>query len=1051
VVRSPDWDNGAVANAGAATWGNGATGVTGAVSPTNSLVGSQTGDQVGRFGVTALTNGNYVVVSVDWDNGAVANVGAATWGNGATGIVGPVSPANSLVGSQANDNVGFDGVRPLSNGNYLVISKSWNNGAAVDAGAATWGNGATGITGIVSPTNSLVGSQTGDRVGGVIALTNGNYVVTNSGWDNGALVNAGAATWGNGATGIVGPVSPANSLVGSQTGNLVGNDVTALTNGNYVVVSSLWDNGVVANVGAVTWGNGATGLIGEVSPTNSLVGSQTSDEVGLGGVTALANGNYVVASRLWANGVVVDAGAATWGDGRRGVRGVVSPTNSLVGSTASDSVSIVTALTNGNYVVHSSNWDNGSIVDAGAVTWGDGRRGVRGVVGPANSVVGSQANDQVGREGITILTNGNYLVNSPEWDNSGIVDAGAVTFGDGGRGARGVVSAANSLVGGTAGDTVANTIVNTRPVVALNDGNYLVHSISWDNPVPLRANSGAVTLGDGAAGTVGLVNRAHSVLGVTTGFGSTLEFTHNPATGQLIVGQSSANLVTLLGNYFDRTLARSGERAPGAVDVFTAKPGAVAVNEPGVALFDALLTGSGASGGRNRALFGRPPGGTPELVLQSGDKVSALGGGLPADAQATAFFSPLMQKFGRGLFQSTVKGSGINGLNNRLLLADSGSAVWLVRRTGTPVTELGGAQIRSFREVVQSPNRDQIVLSYQLQGSAVSGSNDTGLLTLRHDGSVIGNSFLIREGQPAIGGGTFGQFTGQASLPFIGDELHFTALVNNGTVKTALFEMEEDGSDQALVAATGNVATGAEPGVFSSFPALSSQLTQAVFKGLMKGVPASANEGLWRADELLLREGDGITSLPGVAVSGILRFWPVSFDRVVLQVVLRGTGVNATNNQALVLRQANGQHQVLVRTGDSPAGIGSATLRSIVAVDVNPTSGTYALLTTLTGAPGSSNLALWAGNTTLGNDNSQQALRLPILQLRKGDIYGTLRQSLGVVRSLSLKPAVDRSGAGGRGLAQAVGFDGDVAIYITADRGVTELVLLPPVQPVPVF
>jgi hypothetical protein len=102
------------------------------------------------------------------------------------------------------------------------------------------------------------------------------------------------------------------------------------------------------------------------------------------------------------------------------------------------------------------------------------------------------------------------------------------------------------------------------------------------------------------------------------------------------------------------------------------------------------------------------------------------------------------------------------------------------------------------------------------------------------------------------------------------------------------------------------------------------------------------------------------------------------------------------------------------------------------------------------GPPGG-DLALWAGNTTLGNDNSRQALRLPILQLRKGDIYGTLQQSLGVVRSLSLKPAVDRSGAGGRGLAQADGFDGDVAIYITGDRGVTELVLLHPVQPVPVF
>jgi hypothetical protein len=47
-----------------------------------------------------------------------------------------------------------------------------------DAGAATWGNGMTGITGTVSSSNSLVGSTAGDRVSRSVApLSNGNYVV----------------------------------------------------------------------------------------------------------------------------------------------------------------------------------------------------------------------------------------------------------------------------------------------------------------------------------------------------------------------------------------------------------------------------------------------------------------------------------------------------------------------------------------------------------------------------------------------------------------------------------------------------------------------------------------------------------------------------------------------------------------------------------------------------------------------------------------------------------------------------------------------------------
>ena len=115
--------------------------------------------------MTALTNGNYVVSSPYWDNGAVADAGAVTWGSGTTGVSGVVSSANSLVGSTANDKVGYGGVTALSNGNYVVMSRYWDNGAATDAGAATWGSGTSGVSGVVSSANSLVGSTAGDQLG----------------------------------------------------------------------------------------------------------------------------------------------------------------------------------------------------------------------------------------------------------------------------------------------------------------------------------------------------------------------------------------------------------------------------------------------------------------------------------------------------------------------------------------------------------------------------------------------------------------------------------------------------------------------------------------------------------------------------------------------------------------------------------------------------------------------------------------------------------------------------------------------------------------------
>ncbi len=102
--------------------------------------------------------------------------GAATWGNGASGSsVASLPPLTPLVGSSANDRVGSNGAVALSNGNYVVVSEFWNG----RMGAATWGNGASGSSGVVTTTNSLVGSSANDEVGsyGVVALTNGNYVV----------------------------------------------------------------------------------------------------------------------------------------------------------------------------------------------------------------------------------------------------------------------------------------------------------------------------------------------------------------------------------------------------------------------------------------------------------------------------------------------------------------------------------------------------------------------------------------------------------------------------------------------------------------------------------------------------------------------------------------------------------------------------------------------------------------------------------------------------------------------------------------------------------
>jgi Repeat of unknown function (DUF5650) len=608
LVCSPDWHDGA----GAATWVDGVHGLSGTVSQSNSLVGTTAQDFVCSAGVTVLTNGNYVVVSPHWNGGTSGNsFGAATWGDGNRGVSGAVSVDNSLIGSMKDDGIGFGGVIALSNGNYVVDSSDWNayhDENLGSFGAVTWSDGKRGITGVVSPSNSLVGTMSGDQVGypgdtalitghrGVTALVNGNFVVDSMYWSNGIPSgNFGAVTWVNGASGLTGSVSTSNSLFGSSTEEEIGSEgVTALRNGNYVVDSAGWTNGLQdGEFGAVTWGNGTIGIVGAVSSVNSLVGTTQGDFVGGGGVTALSNGNYIVDSYQWNNGTRGKAvGAVTWGNGTSGLTGPVSLGNSLFGENAGEVIGKdgVTALSNGNYVVGSRYWSKGTS-NSGAVTWGNGITGTIGTVSTMNSLVGATAaSTNIFIDQLVALTNGNYIVSVPSdasgaatmWANgsnnmtgslnsyplirgssasdgigakvvalvngnyvvvsfwsNGVTngDFGAVTWGAGTSATTAIVSPSNSLVGTTAHDDVGYA------VTALPDGNYVVRTWNWNNHgIPA---AGAITLADGRFGLRGPIAPWNSVIGTAANGGIGMVFAYDAIRQRLAVGRPSDNIVSL--------------------------------------------------------------------------------------------------------------------------------------------------------------------------------------------------------------------------------------------------------------------------------------------------------------------------------------------------------------------------------------------------------------------------------------------------------------------------------------------------------------------------
>jgi hypothetical protein len=503
LVRSPMWTNGAVAGAGAARYCSSWDTCYGVISASNSLVGSSSQDYVGAA-IRILSDGNFLVQSPDWDDGPTQNVGAVTYCSTSSSCYGAVSFSNSLIGEHAQDNLSFNGILILDNGRYVVLSTSWDRGGITDAGAATYCSSG-GCSGYVSLSNSLVGSTSGDRVsyGSIRLPYSGNYLVLSPNWDNGGIIDRGAATWCSGSSGCTGEVTLANSLVGSQAGD--GSDLDAVASldvNNYMVLWPYWDNGGVADAGAVKWCPGGSGCVGTMSAGSSLVGSHINDQVGLSG-TEMGSGRYMVASYNW-NGTAAGAGAVTFCTNPSGCAGSLSTANSLVGGNDGDHVGSGSFTWDTSSLIFSTNsWHYFSAANAGAVTFCDldYLSNCSGYLSTDNSLVGTHASDQVGSDTLLFLSNGNYLVSSTHW-NGGL---GAVTFCSGGSGCKGAVSSDNSLVGSYDEDGVGYRVQQ------LKNGNYVVGSPYWNNG--LVSDAGAVTFCSGTSGCMGTISPANSLVG----------------------------------------------------------------------------------------------------------------------------------------------------------------------------------------------------------------------------------------------------------------------------------------------------------------------------------------------------------------------------------------------------------------------------------------------------------------------------------------------------------------------------------------------------------
>jgi hypothetical protein len=579
-------NNGTIKEVGAVTFINRNTPYVGTINTANSLVGTKPQDFVGKYGCTILNNSNFVVSSIEWDNGSILDAGAATWVNGTVGLSGHITPANSLVGNNIGERVGeksdnsssLNGIYALPNGNYIVCTFKYNLGA----GAATYCDGSTGRSGLINTSNSITGSIAGENIslGGIKILPNGNYLLI-------SYSGRGAVTWCNGADGKTinnsGVISSSNSLIGTFSGDQVGQTVVVLPNNNYVVVSPFLRNGSIPNAGSVTLCRSDGFTIGNINIVNSFLGGSFDDRIGKDGIAVLANGNFVFGSSSWDNGATTDVGAVTFckKDFTGTFSGIINSSNSLVGTNMSEKLgsniregnstitnvySPIIPLPNGNYIVQNDRFKNGMIEAAGAVVWCDGNTGRSGNIISTDALVGSSFADYIGSNGIVILSNSNYLVSSPNWDNGLKNNTGAITFCNGDGTTKGPINSTNSLIGNfnhtsvgsnSTGYFLSNSINNGSPksfyegftnyhIQKLNNGDYILGGDAYQT----QLNNTGYNYGNQSIGTVGYLTSCNSLTPPSQGSSASI-YQYNSIYNYLIVSRPSENKIS----YFNPSIS----------------------------------------------------------------------------------------------------------------------------------------------------------------------------------------------------------------------------------------------------------------------------------------------------------------------------------------------------------------------------------------------------------------------------------------------------------------------------------------------------------------
>ncbi|MCB1228679.1 MAG: hypothetical protein KDN19_00335 [Verrucomicrobiae bacterium] len=485
-------------------------------------------------------------------------------------------------------------------------------------------------------------------------------------------------------------------------------------------------------------------------------------------------------------------------------------------------------------------------------------------------------------------------------------------------------------------------------------------------------------------------------------------------------------------------LSQAGDFAPGVVDADFRAFGDAAINSEGEVVFPATLRGSGAGRGTTAAGLwtDQATGGSLNLLARGGTDL----GGMMMNATGR----PIFNRPDDLVFSGTLKGAGVTGANDAAIFhSNAGGVPGIALREGDTHATANGAVFNRFHEVVQCHIAGLgdlgVAFQYKFGPGGVNRTRDSGVLGVNHDGTIRQPVFDEDRELASMPGTAWAQFLPRVARP--GIYMTWSAFLRNGDVTPAdnlgAFAATPGFSNEILLSRRGDPMSGGTISNFLGEVVTRSAIIKTYLRATLRGVPGRENEVLFDGTgQEVWKKGDPANTFApaladGVKVVRLLKFWAIDNFKVIYLAKLAGPGVNGSNDCVLLFSDFDGvpTTQILLREGDDTCGNDCPRIGVIQRVDVEPDTGKYVVLASLTGNR-SANQALFTGDASAGDGADLKALRLPIQVMRKGTVYQAPTGETTRLLSMILPDTTDRGGVGAKGGPQVIDSSGKMVMCL---------------------